>query len=686
LGSEGAQGSVSGALAGEQLDLIPLPVVVYEPASLRIVAANGLALAQYRRPAAAFHGLTLDDLVVQSEQLKVKTFVEELVEGQWARSEWTMRRADGSVFPAAASSCALRWQGQSARLVAVEDLSDMRARDAALAESEAVFRETMGAAQVGIFVLQDFKFRFANVTLCRWFGYEPSELVDRLGPLDLIVPEERDFVLDQMRRRAAGEQGKQYVITCLRKDGTTFPGTILGAPSSYRGKPASVGTLVDLTELRSAEEQVRRMAFYDTLTGLPNRVLLADRVAQAITRAERDAGSVALLFIDLDHFKNVNDTLGHATGDSLLAAVSQRLAEQCRRSDTLARLGGDEFVFLLSDATPEGASEFARKLVDQFVAPIRFAGQVLPMTASIGIAFFPEDGSDFDGLLRCADLAMYQAKATGRNSFRFFTRALNDSLIQRVELEHALRRGFEQKELALHYQPIVDIADGRIVSVEALMRWFPPGSEPIPPARFIPVAESSGQILEIGAWAIKEACRQSRAWRDAGLPPVSIGVNVSAVQFFRGNFVAEVAAALKAWDLPGDALDLEITESMAMEDVDLSAEILRRISELGVGLSIDDFGTGYSSLACLKGYPVDRLKIDRSFVRDVVEDEDSQAIAGAVVAMGKALRHTVVAEGVETEEQREWLARQGCDLVQGFLFSPAVGAEEIASMLTRDRG
>ncbi|MBL8492281.1 MAG: diguanylate cyclase, partial [Rhodocyclaceae bacterium] len=531
-----APGQPSTELSAEQLSLFPLPVVIFDPQTLQILEVNHPAELCYGYTREEMGALSVAHFYDPEDLPTAKTFIDRVRQEKWVRAEWLHRRKGGEKFPVQTFSTLVYWNGRPARLVAIEDTSERKRREAEAAEQEGQFRATMGAAQVGVFVLQDFKFKYVNPVLCDWFGYGADDLVDRLGPLDLIIPEEREFVLDQMRRRAAGEKGRPYTITCLRKDGSTFPGTILGAPSTFGGRPASVGTLVDLTDLKSAEEQIRRLAYYDVLTGLPNRSLLKDRAELALARAEREGSSVALLFVDLDRFKNVNDSLGHSFGDRLLAAVAERLTAGVRRSDTIARLGGDEFVMLVADAEPLGIAELAAKLLERLAAPFMVGDHELSVSASVGIALYPQDGHDVENLLKNADTAMYQAKQKGRNAYRFFTAAMNAAAMERLQLEGRLRQALERREFELHYQPLVRIADGEIVGAEALLRWRQSDGL-VAPDRFIPAAEESGLIVPIGDWVMAEACRQSRAWRTAGLPPIRLSINISAVQFHREGFL-----------------------------------------------------------------------------------------------------------------------------------------------------
>ncbi len=564
--------------------------------------------------------------------------------------------------------------------------SDVTARweaEKALRESEALFRATMGASQVGIFVLQEGKFRYVNPWILCQFGYAEEEIVDRLGPVDLVIPEERERIADQVRRRAAGEPGDSYEVTALRKDGGVFAAMVLGSPSTYRNQPASVGTLIDISERKWAEAQLHELAYYDSLTGLPNRRLLEDRVRQCLVAAERDRTTVALFFVDIDHFKRVNDSLGHSAGDELLCSVAERLGSVVRKVDSLGRLGGDEFIVLLPGIDAGDAADVARRMIEVFASPFRVGEHELTVTPSFGISLYPDDGKDFETLLRNSDAAMYRAKEAGRNGFQFYSSEMNVATLEHLMLESNLRNALPKGELLLFYQPLVSLESGRIVGVEALIRWRHPQIGMISPARFIPVAEDTGIISAIGDWVLFEACRQAMAWQVAGIPPLTVAVNVSPVQFRQSAFVEVVAGALAHTGLDPAFLELELTERTVMHDAEINLGTLESLHRMGVELAVDDFGTGYSSLAYLKRFPVNKLKIDQSFVRHVAEDADDQAIASAIVGIGKSLRLKTLAEGVETAEQLQWLRSQHCDFAQGYFFSMPLPPDDMAELLRR---
>jgi diguanylate cyclase (GGDEF)-like protein len=438
----------------------------------------------------------------------------------------------------------------------------------------------------------------------------------------------------------------------------------------------------EILRVKDSEASFTHLAQHDALTNLPNRLLIRDRMEQAIGRARRDDEQVALLFLDLDNFKTINDSLGHAAGDELLQEVARRLKETVRDIDTVSRQGGDEFLMVLADVADLAAVSSVAALVQQKLAqPFALKGMQIVTSISIGISLFPGDGDDFDTLLKHADMAMYQAKSAGRNGFCFFDEQMNADTHERLALELDLRQALSRDEFVLHYQPIVDLHGGRLLAAEALLRWQHPQRGTLGPDRFIRVAEESGLIVEIGEWVLGEACRQAMLWQAAGLPRFAVSVNLSAVQFRRGNLEAMVHAALNRFGLAPACLELELTESILLQD---SAQ-LRRLKELGVKLSIDDFGTGYSSLSYLQRFQVDKLKIDQSFVRGLTGNAQNQAIVTAIVQMARSLGLHTTAEGIEDEPTRALLTELGCDQGQGFLFAKPLAAAEFGAFARRQR-
>lgn len=440
-------------------------------------------------------------------------------------------------------------------------------------------------------------------------------------------------------------------------------------------------------ERQLTEKRIRFMGDHDVLTGLPNRTLLEDRLKQAMLYAQRYNRLVTVVFLDLDKFKLVNDSLGHSAGDELLKTVAQRMVECVRRTDTVVRLGGDEFVIILFDQPSDldGVTPVLHKLQEAILQPIHLSGHKLHVTCSMGLATYPADGADTDTLISNADAAMYRAKELGRNSFQFYTSEMNTQVQGKLAMQDGLRNALDNDEFLLLYQPQVDLQSGQIIGVEALIRWQHPELGMVSPIKFIPQAEETGLIVPIGDWVIHTACRQNKAWQAAGLPPITVSVNISARQFVERNLIDRVNHALQETGLEPMYLELELTESLIMQDLQQAISKMKALQSMGTSLSIDDFGTGYSSLAALKSFPIARLKIDQSFVRDLPDNENDKAIATAVISLGHKLNLKVIAEGVETEEQQTFLRENGCDEIQGHFFSKAVSAEEISLLLRMPR-
>ena len=554
-----------------------------------------------------------------------------------------------------------------------------------LRASEERFSNTVELAAIGIsHVAPDGRFIHVNRSLCEMLGYTREELL-ALNVKELSHPEDRDLTDESRKKLLAGETDsirmeKRYI----RKDGTPVWVRInIASNRAPDGTPLyDISAVEDISERKRAEERVQYLATHDEMTGLPNRTMFAQLLGHALHKARRRQGKLAVLFIDLDRFKIVNDSLGHEAGDELLKQVAARFRAALRASDVLARLGGDEFVVLLEEVQePQEAAQVARKLLSTAIQPIEIQGQECRVTASVGIATFPADAADAQALMKNADAAMYLAKEEGKNNYQFHSRSTNALSIERLALETNLRRALERNEFKLQYQPQVAAKTGEITGAEALLRWWNPELGAVPPARFIPLAEDTGLIVPIGRWVLNTACAQNVAWQRAGLPPIRMAVNISPRQFKDHNLIRDIAAALEQSGMTPELLELEITEGVIMHDVNQAVRQLHSIKAMGVRLAIDDFGTGYSSLAQLKRLPIDTLKVDRSFIREIPNDPEDKAITEAVIAMGKTLGVTVVAEGVETADQHDFLSSHACNELQGFLFSKPCHPEALADLL-----
>jgi diguanylate cyclase (GGDEF)-like protein/PAS domain S-box-containing protein len=529
----------------------------------------------------------------------------------------------------------------------------------------------------------EYPIEYANPAFERITGYHANEVVGR-GIRVLEGSRTDPNSLQQIYAAMHEQREGNIVLRNHRKDGSPLWCDFYVAPVRDASGEVShfVAALYDITSMKRYESELEFQASRDTLTGLANRVMLHDRLSQAIVRAREEAQTVWVVFVDLDRFKFINDTLGHRAGDLLLKTLARRLSRSLRPFDTAARLGGDEFVLVL----PQRAGHLLdarclQTIMDAIAAPVTVEGHNFFLTCSLGVAKYPTDGDNPELLIKHADIAMYRAKQSGRNNFQFYTPAMNEQALERLHIESSLRTALERGEFVLHYQPKVDIASGRVSGMEALIRWSHPELGMVPPGRFIGLAEETGLIVPIGAWVTRTACAQNKAWQDAGLPPVRVSVNLSARQFAQKNLVQSIAAVLQETGLEARYLEIELTESLVMTDVEHAIDMLRQLKLLGVKLSIDDFGTGYSSLAYLKRFPIDVLKIDQSFVRDITVDFNDAAITVSIISLGHNLKLKVIAEGVETEEQLAYLRHHGCDEVQGYLFSRPLPAAEFEAKL-----
>ena len=592
-----------------------------------------------------------------------------------AAGEWVWVRSRGKVVERDENGNPLRMAGTARDVTAARKAE--RERRVAL--------EVLRSMSEAVAVIDlDFRFISVNPSFSRITGYSEEEVVGLNSSLLDSAQHSPEFyrrVRDILERTGhwAGEMWQR------RKDDEEFLGWIemsevrdsLGARSHF------VAVVNDITDKKRAEQELRYLANYDTLTGLPNRALLSERLGRAIIRARRQETRVAVLFLDLDRFKDINDSLGHAAGDRLLKAAAARLQSTVSASDTVARLGGDEFTVVLEDVESLVAVErMARDVLAAFSTPLEVDERHdVSITPSLGISLYPDHALVPTDLLKFADTAMYQAKAEGRNTYQVYNEAMDAEARHRAAIIAALRRALDRGEFRLVYQPRLALADGRITGVECLLRWQSAELGEIQPTEFIPLAEESGLIVPIGEWVLGEACRQLKAWRGQGLTELRMGVNVSVLQLLRGNLAAYLKRLLLVTELPADRIELELTESMVMQNAEQTTAMLDELRKLGVSLAIDDFGTGYSSLVYLKRLPIDTLKIDKEFIDDLTRDADDEAITSTIVSMGHSLGLTVIAEGVETEQQLEFLRAHGCDEVQGHWLSRPIDGDRCLAFI-----
>ncbi|GGA84482.1 hypothetical protein GCM10011521_23600 [Arenimonas soli] len=592
-----------------------------------------------------------------------------------ARGEWVWVRSRGKVVERDSAGSPLRMAGTARDITAIRRAE--RERRVAL--------EVLRSMSEAVAVIDlDFRFISVNPAFSRITGYSEEEVIGQNSRLLDSSQHSAEFyrrVRDVLERTGhwAGEMWQR------RKDGEEFLGWIemsevrdaLGLRSHF------VAVVNDITDKKRAEQELRYLANYDTLTGLPNRALLSERLGRAIVRARRQETRVAVLFLDLDRFKDINDSLGHAAGDRLLKAAATRLQATVGASDTVARLGGDEFTVVLEDVESFPAVErMAREILTAFTMPLEVDERHdVSITPSLGISLYPDHALVPTDLLKFADTAMYQAKAEGRNTYQIYNETMDAESRRRATVLASLRKALDRGEFRLVYQPRMALADGRITGVESLLRWHSAELGEIPPTVFVPLAEESGLILQIGDWVLSEALQTLKRWRAHGLSEISIGVNVSVLQLLRGNLPEQLRRLMQDLGVPSNRIELEVTESMVMQNAEQTTHVLNELRKLGITLAIDDFGTGYSSLVYLKRLPIDTLKIDKEFIGDLTRDPDDEAITATVITMGHSLGLNVIAEGVESEQQLSYLREQGCDEIQGFWLSPPLDAHRCLAFI-----
>jgi diguanylate cyclase (GGDEF)-like protein/PAS domain S-box-containing protein len=621
-----------------------------------------------------------------------KTFYEQMwltiMAGKVWRGEIVNRRKGGSCYTEEMTITPVSSEtGGITHFVAIkQDITDRKQAEQALRQAEEKYRAIFEDAVVGIFqTTPDARPLSVNRAYAQMHGYDsPEQFLAEVSNIVLQLFADPDQGRELKRRMNEHDIVRSAEIEIYRRDRTKR--WVLVNVRAVRDSGGNIvlreGTVEDITDRKVAEARVQFLAYRDALTGLPNRTLLQDRLEKALASARRRKEKVALLFLDLDRFKIINDSLGHSFGDLLLQQVADRLQSGARDQDTVARVGGDEFLIVLTSVkdVPDAAVA-AERIMDAMTAEFVVQGHSLTVSCSLGLSIFPEHGADAETLIKNADAAMYCAKDSGRNNFQFFTEDMNAQVVERLTLENSLRVALEKEELFLLYQPQMDLVTGAITGLEALLRWRHSKLGLVPPDRFIRIAENSGLIVPIGEWVLRTACAQARKWQDAGLLAVPVAVNTSAVQFRQEGFHELIRKVLYETGLAPQYLELELTESLLLSNADVTFSVLRELKAMGLKLAIDDFGTGYSSLSYLKQFPVSKLKIDRSFIRDVAADPDDAAITTAIISMAKSLNLKVIAEGVENEAQMSFLRARQCDEIQGYYFSQPLSAEEVADKL-----
>ena len=662
-------------------DSVPALMAYFDLPDLRCRFANQGYAAYNGHSAASILGLTVREAIGKKAWQAIEPHVERCMQGERVKymREQTLPNGETRVIEVNLIPHFLETARLVGAFVLITDITERWRAENAVRQSEERMRKFAEATDEAIVFHRNGIIIDGNEALQRLTGFTLPEVLNQ-SIFSFITPEWRSVALEYTR---SGREDP-YEVTITHKDGHTIPVEAVGKTMPLQHADYRIVVLHDLTARMKAKEREAFIALHDPLTNLPNRHHLLERLDTLLAQANRRQGHAAVLFIDLDHFKTINDSLGHHAGDQLLCDVAARITQCVRDTDVVARLGGDQFVVVLTNIhTPDDAALVADKLLESMRGVFTLDHQPVTISPSIGISLFPDDGPTGDVLLRCADAAMYHAKENGRGNRQFFLPGMDGRAMEVLQQERLLREAIAQQAFVLHYQPQVSLQDGSLQGFEALVRWKHPERGLVGPDEFIGFAESRGLIAPIGRWVMHEACRQLRDWQDQGLAPVPIAVNLSALEFRQRDLVAEIAAVLQATGLPARFLEIELTESVLMHQTGPVLDTLNALKALGVGVSVDDFGTGYSSLSYLKRYPIDKLKIDRSFVMDAPGDADDVAIVTAIIQMGHSLQLRTVAEGVETPAQMELLRQLGCDLVQGYLVSVPMEAEETRRWMSR---
>ena len=677
--SEAVKIDSNGSMMRLVADSVPVMIAYYEMPSLRCRFANRRYAANYGLTPESILGKTTREIVGEAIWEKVGPYLELARTGQPSTYTREQTLADGrprvievSLRPHYDDGGALL-----GCFVLINDVTDRWLAEQAVRQSEERMRKFVMATSEGIVFHTNLVITDMNEALERMTGFSRAEVLGR-KTLEFIPGSLHQFMIDHFQ---SGSE-EAYEARIIHKQGHEFPVDLIAKTMTIKGETCRMVAIRDITAQKAAQARIEFLAMHDTLTQLPNRVYLMERLVGILSLARRRLGSMAVLFVDLDRFKSVNDSMGHHVGDGLLREVARRIREAVRDSDLVSRLGGDEFIVVLSDVvSSDDAAMVAAKLIETVSDEVMINGHRIVVSPSIGISMFPIDGDTPDDLIRHADAAMYHAKESGRGNYQFFTPVMFARAFVAIDLERHLKMALANGEFVLHYQPQLRRSNGAIVALEALVRWKHPERGLVGPSEFIGFAETHGLIGAIDHWVLQTACRQLKTWHDAGCLPVSVAVNLSAIEFKRPELLRDIAEILQSTGLAPQYLEIELTESVLMGRESHLLDTLTALCKMGVTLSIDDFGTGYSSLGYLKRYPINKLKIDQTFVKDITGQDDDLAIVTAIIQMARSLKLETVAEGVETQAQLDALKALGCDQFQGYLISRPVSAEEVATFI-----
>ena len=663
----------------------PIPMWIYDRKTLNFVAVNEAAIQQYGFTEQEFLAKSILEICPTEDIPDVLHDIERHTLGLQTRAVWKHRRKNGELFDVEIICHRINFHGLESRLVSAYDITDRKRAEEQLQNSESKYRVLFEDSADATWIMDESGFLDWNAAALELFGYSAES--PKLHPADISPRNQPDGTASrtaaELKIASAFLNGKErFEWMHQRKDGTVFPAEVCLTALTLSGKPMLLATVRDITERKAAEGRIQFLAYHDALTELPNRAILLDRLDNALSGARRRNEKVALLSLDLDRFKTVNDTSGHSFGDSVLKVVAKRLRNCIGDGDTVARIGSDEFLIVVNSVNgADDAAIAAERIMDAMKPTLIVQGQSLRLSCSIGVSVSPADGDEGEILIKHAGAALRSAKQNGGCNVKFFTVEMDAQAVERLTMDKNLQLALDRKEFFLVYQPQLGIESGRITGFEALIRWQQPELGLVPPDRFISIAESNGLILPIGEWVLRTACVQARKWQMDGLPAVPVAVNVSAVQFCQENFSELIGDVLRETGLAPEYLELELTESLLLSNASKTLSVLQELTDMGLKLAIDDFGTGYSSLSYLRQFPVGKLKIDRSFIGDVAANCDDAAITTAIISMAKHLRLKVIAEGVETEAQMSFLRGHQCDEIQGYYFSKPISADAAASIL-----